>query len=519
MSYSPERKEAVIKQMMPPNNKSIRELSEKEGISAPTLFKWRDKARQAGHVLPDADRKGDAWSARDKFNAVLQCAALSESEIALYCRERGLYVEQIAQWRLSCEKVNDWDRQSSKQQRESERESKQCIKDASARSCAKGESAGRDSSLIGAEKKGPSDLGGVRGRMISLPDRKNAVELIAEAVADGARVCACCRELDISVRTFHRCHRGGEAVAEDQRPSSDRPTPSNALTADERQEVIDTCSERRFTSLPPTQIVAILADEGHYVASESSFYRILHAENLQHHRGKSAAPRPSSEPRRHLATAPNQIWSWDITYLPTCVRGVWLYLYLIHDLFSRKIVGWEVHETESAEYAAELVECSCLAEGIRRPGLVLHSDNGSPMKGATMVCRLQKLGIVPSLSRPSVSNDNAYAESLFRTLKYVPFYPKQPFEGLAAGREWVMGFVHWYNDEHRHSGIQFVTPGQRHRGEHHAILANREELYERAKAKNPSRWSGETRNWKPAVEVWLNKPKDAAAESEKESVA
>ena len=129
VSYSPERKEAVIKQMMPPSNKPIRELSEKEGISSQTLFKWRNEARQAGHVLPDADRKGDDWSARDKFNAVLQCASLSESEIALYCRERGLYVEQIAQWRLSCEKANDWDRQSSKQQRESERESKQRIKE------------------------------------------------------------------------------------------------------------------------------------------------------------------------------------------------------------------------------------------------------------------------------------------------------------------------------------------------------------------------------------------------------
>ena len=355
--------------------------------------------------------------------------------------------------------------------------------------------------------------------MISSPDRQNAVELIGEANAAGARVSACCRELGISVRTFRRWHRDGEAVAADQRPSCVKPLPSHALTPGERQEILDTCNEPRFASLPPTQIVAILADEGQYIASESSFYRVLHSEKLQHHRGKSAAPRASSEPRRHLATAPNQIWSWDITYLPTCVRGVWLYLYLIHDLFSRKIVGWEVHETESAEYAAELVERSCLAEGIHSPGLVLHSDNGSPMKGATMVSRLQKLGIVPSLSRPSVSNDNAYAESLFRTLKYVPFYPKQPFEDLAAGREWVMGFVHWYNSKHRHSGIQFVTPEQRHRGEHHAILANREALYERAKARNPSRWSGKTRNWKPTAEVWLNKPKEVTAESEKESVA
>ena len=183
------------------------------------------------------------------------------------------------------------------------------------------------------------------------------------------------------------------------------------------------------------------------------------------------------------------------------------------DIYSRKVVGWEIHAHEKAEYAALLIKKACLAEGITQKGLVLHADNGSPMKGATMLATLQRLGVVPSFSRPSVSNDNPYSESLFGTMKYTPTYPSKPFNSLEEARAWVHGFVNWYNEAHRHSGIRFVTPAERHNGSDHQILAARKVVYETARQRRPERWSGETRNWSPVGEVWLNPDKEDALNS------
>ena len=232
-------------------------------------------------------------------------------------------------------------------------------------------------------------------------------------------------------------------------------------------------------------------------------YRILREEELLHHRERTKAPirRP---PKEHVATGPNQVWSWDITYLRSPLRGVFFYLYLVVDVWSRKIMAWEVHEAESAELASELIAGPCAALGIDPTGLVLHSDNGGPMKGSTMVATLERLGILPSFSRPSVSDDNPYSEALFRTLKYRPEYPERPFCDLAAARAWVEAFVRWYNTEHLHSGIRFVTPEDRHSGREAAILDGRRELYERARAARPERWSHGTRCWTPVERVYLN---------------
>jgi len=145
---------------------------------------------------------------------------------------------------------------------------------------------------------------------------------------------------------------------------------------------------------------------------------------------------------------------------------------------------------------------------------VLHADNGGPMKGATMLATPQKLGVVPSFSRPSVSDDNPYSESLFHTLKYTPGYPSKPFESIAAARKWVRRFVQWYNNEHRHSAIRYVTPNERHRGEDAEVLKQREAVYKAARERNPERWSGETRNWSLVTEVWLNPPKEHQAKKE-----
>ena len=267
---------------------------------------------------------------------------------------------------------------------------------------------------------------------------------------------------------------------------------------------METCNQEAYQSLPPSQIVPALADREMYLASEASFYRVLREAAQRQHRGKAQGPRTVPKPKGYKAIAPNQVWSWDITFLATTITGRFYRLYLVLDIYSRKIVGWEIHETEQAAHAALLIRKACLAEGVSAPGLVLHADNGSPMKGATMLATLQRLGVVPSFSRPSVSNDNPYSESLFGTMKYTPAFPSKPFESLEAARRWVHEFVCWYNESHCHSAIRYVTPGQRHRGEDGAILAQRRAVYEHARTQHPERWSGDIRNWDPVAEVWLN---------------
>ena len=283
--------------------------------------------------------------------------------------------------------------------------------------------------------------------------------------------------------------------------------PANTLTALERQRILNVANAPEYAPCSPQQIVPRLADQGIYIASESSFYRVLKAENQLNHRQRSKPTRQIKKPRALTVTAPNQLYSWDITYLPTRVRGIFLYLYRVMDVYSRKIVGWQVYEEETAALAADLMTDICQREGIVRNQVILHSDNGSPMKGTTMLALLQQLGVMPSFSRPSVSNDNPYSESLFRTLKYRPEYPEQPFARLQAARGWIQGFVDGYHHEHLHNAINFVTPEQRHRGEDAAILAQRKQVYLNAQSNNPDRWSGAIRNWEPITMVYLNPEK------------
>lgn len=322
-------------------------------------------------------------------------------------------------------------------------------------------------------------------------------------MAAGAREVLACETLGISVRTVQRWRQGGEVRA-DGRPGARRPEPGNKLTAEERAQILEQCNHLDHANLPPSQIVPRLADQGVYIASESSFYRVLKAAGQQSERGRAKKRRKPTAPATHVAKAANEVWMWDVTYLPTRTRGLFYYLYSIEDLSSRKIVVWEVHESESGEQAAALVNRAVLREKCFKKPLVLHADNGSPMKSQTLQAKLCELGIAPSHSRPRVSNDNAYVESFFRTLKYCPRWPRKGFESLEQARQWVQEFMHWYNEEHRHSALNFVTPAERHRGEDKAILAKRHELYEQAKKRNPNRWSGETRNWEPVGTVALN---------------
>jgi len=302
------------------------------------------------------------------------------------------------------------------------------------------------------------------------------------------------------MRTLERWE--GAETLEDGR-GGPREGPANALSEEEKMQIIAISTSPKYCNESPAQIVPNLADEGIYVASESSFYRVLREHRMVNHRGKARAAN-HHRPTEIITDGPNAAWSWDITYLKSAVRGLFFYLYLIVDIWSRKIVGWDVHENEDGAHASALIREAAFTEGVEPKTLILHSDNGGPMKGATMLATLQWLGIVPSFSRPHVSDDNPYSESLFRTLKYRPEYPDRPFESLDDARKWVEEFVRWYNHEHRHSGIRFVTPAQRHSGEDRNILRNREEVYRKAKERNPSRWSGDTRNWDPIHTVVLN---------------
>jgi transposase InsO family protein len=283
----------------------------------------------------------------------------------------------------------------------------------------------------------------------------------------------------------------------------------------ERQRLLAVANSAEFGHLPPSQIVPRLVDQGQYIASESTFYRVLRAENQLQHRGAERPAQQRHKPRALCATAPDELFSWDITYLPTQVKGIYFYLYLFMDIFSRKIVGWQVYDVESSDLASEVMRDICVRENIAPNQVVLHSDNGSPMKGATMLATLQALGVMPSFSRPAVSNDNPYSESLFKTLKYRPTYPRRPFETLVAARQWVSTFVHWYNHEHRHSAIRFVTPAQRHAGLDVALLRKRVDVYSAAKAQHPERWSGATRNWEPILVVHLNPENHVAGKGDR----
>ncbi len=335
-----------------------------------------------------------------------------------------------------------------------------------------------------------------------MAERQRVVSLIREAIESGARQQPACDVLELSSRTYQRWIKTG--VVSDGRITANRPTPVNKFSDDERQQILAVCNTPDYAQLPPYQIVPRLADRGIYLASESSFYRILKAANQLTHRGNIKIKAKASSARHFTATRPNQVWSWDITYCPSRIIGQHYYLYMIEDIYSRKIVGWEVHDQENGDHAATLLERSVWAEKSVKSQLVLHSDNGAPMKSILLRAKLQELGVVSSYSRPRVSNDNPYSESLFRTVKYHPRWPAEGFTNLDDTRLWVKAFVQWYNHDHRHSRIKFVTPQQRHTGEDIKLLKKRQALYNKVMKLHPARWSTTTRNWQHEPVVELN---------------
>ena len=331
-------------------------------------------------------------------------------------------------------------------------------------------------------------------------DRAQILDLVSQSVADGSTQKQACEIVGVSERSLQRW-----ALTPGQEDLRRGPTtvPANKLTDEERSRIVALAASKEFCDMSPHQIVPRLADKGEYIASESSIYRVLKANELLTHRGR-AKPRTVLRPKGFEVFGPRQLFSWDITYLPSLVQGQYFYLYLFMDIFSRKIVGWRVHEKESSDYSAQLLTKICLQEGIQKNEVALHSDNGSPMKGSTMLVTMQRLGVMPSFSRPSVSDDNPFSEALFKTMKYCPQYPSKPFATLEDATAWVAEFVHWYNTQCLHSAISFTTPESRHCGQDLPILKQRDAVYQAAKQRNPKRWSGKTRNWKKVERVQLN---------------
>lgn len=330
-----------------------------------------------------------------------------------------------------------------------------------------------------------------------MSERKQILELVSEAAKAGARRNEACKLIGVNLRTLQRWSKD---LRDDARKNNQFSV-SNALSSKERQEIINLVCSREYRDLSPNQIVPILAEKGEYLASESTIYRLLKRRGLLSHRSKSKAPQ-RSKPEEFIATGPNQVWTWDISYFRSSTKGIYYYLYLILDIWDRSIAGWAINEMESGIDAADLLRKSCIRQGVDSNKLVVHQDNGAAMISSEFLTELEFWGR-PSYSRPGVSDDNPYSESMFHTVKYRPDYP-ETFESIQSAREWMACFVDWYHNAHRHSGIGFVTPMQRRKGEDGEIMKMRRETYAKAKARHPERWSGNTRKWETVTEVTLN---------------
>ena len=278
------------------------------------------------------------------------------------------------------------------------------------------------------------------------------------------------------------------------------------LEAETRQAIIGHCNSERYQDLNPHEIVPLLLNEGVYLASVSTFYRVLKAENLVHHRNNTRPKNGCGKPPERLATGSDQVYCWDITWLPRTVKGLFFYAYVVIDIFDKTIVGWSVHEEEHEQYSRDLFERTL--QGRKIALRALHADNGHPMKGITLMALLTSLNVEISHNRPRVSNDNPFIESFFKTLKYRVNYPLR-FRDLTHAREWMASFVNWYNTEHLHSAIGHVTPHQLRTGEARCIFEKRNHVMQQARTAYPERWgSRPAKYWASPKEVVLNPDKE-----------
>jgi len=315
-------------------------------------------------------------------------------------------------------------------------------------------------------------------------------------------VAAACAAFELARASFYRARRPGlpRLGAEQRTAVSPR-----RLGAGARAAVLAVLDEERFADLSVPEVWAALLDEGRYLCSISTMYRLLHEVGESGER-RAQRRHPHYPVPRLVASGPNQVWSWDITKLAGPVKWLYFSLYVLLDIFSRYVVGWLVAEREDGELAARLVAESCAKQAVTPGALTVHSDRGSPMKARPLVRLLADLGVGRSLSRPRVSNDNPFSESQFKTLKYCPAFP-QRFGSLYDARAFCQYFFTWYNREHHHSGLALLTPESVHYGLAEGIMAERQAVLDRAFAAHPERFvKGRPRPLRPPATVWINPP-------------
>ena len=325
----------------------------------------------------------------------------------------------------------------------------------------------------------------------------------AEELSPKVGVAPACESLGVPRASFYRqrCIRGSRKPREDaSRRSSHR-----ALSEGERQAVLSVLHEERFIDLAPAQVYARFLDDGKFLCSIRTMYRILEAQGEVRER-RDQLRHPQYVKPELVATGPNQVWTWDITKLLGPVKWTYYYLYVILDMFSRYAVGWMLASRESAALAKELIEESCRRQGIREERLTLHSDRGTAMTSKSVALLLADLGVTKSHSRPHVSDDNPYSEAHFKTLKYRPEFPRR-FGSIQHGRSFCRAFFPWYNHEHYHTGIGLLTPAMVHSGQAAAVLQKRHDVLEDAYAKHPERFVRHPpRPQALPPEVWINNP-------------
>jgi putative transposase len=304
-----------------------------------------------------------------------------------------------------------------------------------------------------------------------------------EQAAPNIGVKAACQALGTPRASFYRQRRKS---LEPQPRNKPRPAPERTLTCDERQQVLDALHADRFMDKAPRQVWATLLDEGTYLCSVRTMYRILDSENEVKERRKQLR-HPKYKKPELLAEAPNQVWSWDITKLKGPVKWTYYHLYVIMDIFSRYVAGWMLAHRESAELARRLIKDSILKQGIVPEQLTLHADRGSSMKSKPVALLMADLGVTKTHSRPHVSDDNPYSESQFKTLKYRPDFPER-FGSIENARAFCVGFFKWYNTEHRHSGIGLMTPEMVHYGLAEGVIEGRQKVLDVAYAAHPERF-------------------------------
>lgn len=303
-------------------------------------------------------------------------------------------------------------------------------------------------------------------------------------------------------RATHYRHRRGPLHG----PPAPRPPSTRALTPDEQDTIIDTLNSERFCDQAPAQIWATLLDEGTYLASISTMYRLLRDRAQVRERRRQARRPPTIKPEL-VATTANQVWSWDITKLAGPHKWTWFHLYVILDVYSRYAIAWLVAPRESARLAEELIADAIHHQRIEHGQLALHADRGSAMTSKTVTQLLADLGVLQSHSRPHVSNDNPYSEAQFKTLKYFPTFPKR-FANIAAARSFCDTFFDHYNHRHRHSGIALHTPADVHHGHAPTITAHRQTVLDAAYTAQPQRFRQPPQAPQLPTATWINQPED-----------